>query len=123
MARKRSREELERALARAEERELVATWMLRQARAYPKDSYVVLERPRSGPLVVRTDEHGCPIYTIEPLDSGRCKEEFIMCHAEHERYDAFGHVLARAKSILAGNSHRPDGTLEMHVVDVLTEPA
>lgn len=57
---------------------LLLAWALRQEAVFPSDTYVVIQRPRSGPLVARTDEYGVPQYSIEPDDTDRVRREFSL---------------------------------------------
>lgn len=101
MARKPTRAELESSVQRWTDMALLCAWAIRQGRQLAKDSYDTIERPRSGPIVVRTDEHGVPQYGIEPGDNGAQQRELTGLHHDAELYDACLSTFAKAKHRLA----------------------
>lgn len=68
--------ELEAELERARFRESYLAWTLRAHGELPRETYIVIPRPRYGVLIAFTDDHGVPVYAFDAGDSPRVREEF-----------------------------------------------
>jgi hypothetical protein len=98
MPRKPTRKELEASLLQWEKLALLSSWALRQEACLPASSFVVIQRPRSGPIVAQTDEHGSLTgWTIEPLDSNEVSHAYRVTENDEYQRGALIEALLDAK--------------------------
>lgn len=103
MARKPTNAGLTASLANYQELATVAQWLLRDAGAYPAESYIVIRRPRSGALIVRTTDVGTVSYWFEPTDSGRVAKEFrMLSDAPSWQWDSLNDAITLARRLDSG---------------------
>lgn len=89
MPRKPSREELLARIAQLEKEAVVSCWMLREAKAYDPDSFVVVVSPRGySTFLVQTDEHGAPACIWSELSELQVSELLRLCGDDERRYAA-----------------------------------